>query len=184
VACAASAVAVFFAYLLVVRERRDPLLRLFRAAERAVSHVGILVRVYEGTRLYNRHPRIVFAAFGLSVLVHLCNAAAIMLLARSLGEPVPVIAAMIVVPLGLLVSAVPILPMGIGAGHAAFAFLFLLAGSTRGADVFTLNLIYSLCCAALGGLAYLRFRRRSDRVGVGTWNARGLAATPAGSPPP
>ena len=163
---AATGVAVLFVYLVVVRDDRDPLLRLFRAAERVVPRVGPLVRVHEGTRLYSRHPRIVLAALGLSGLVHLCNAVAVMLLARSLGEPVPAIAGMIVVPLGLIASALPILPMGIGAGHAAFAFLFLLAGSARGADVFTLNLIYSLCCGALGGLAYLRFRRLSDRMGA------------------
>lgn len=159
IVAAAACVLGFLAYVTFAPAHRDPLARWLGAAERKLPRLGLLVRVYEGTRLYRRRPRIVLAALCLSAIVQVLNATAIVLLVRSLGDAVPLLAGMAVAPLGLLVGALPVLPMGIGTGHAAFAFLLLVVGSARGADAFSLGVGYNLLCGALGGLAYLRVRR-------------------------
>ncbi len=61
-------------------------------------------------------------------------------------------------PLGVLVTTIPVAPAGVGTGHAAFAWLFGLAGSPRGADVYTLFVITQLLVGAVGGIIYLGFK--------------------------
>ena len=63
-----------------------------------------------------------------------------------------------VVPIGLLVTAVPIAPAGVGTSHAAFGWLFLHLGSKAGANVFSLFVLVQLAVAGAGGLIYLGFR--------------------------
>src|SRR5690606_33761170 len=70
----------------------------------------------------------------------------------------------VVAPLGLLVTAVPILPGGVGTGHAAFSFLFHLIGSERGADIFSYFVLNNLALGSIGGLLYLRFKSASPEV--------------------
>jgi len=70
------------------------------------------------------------------------------------------------VPLGLLVTAVPIAPAGIGTGHAAFGWLFLRLGSKAGANVFNLFILVQLALASVGGFFYLGFRSAGEPVVV------------------
>lgn len=159
---ATAGVVTFFTYLLLVGVNRDPLLRLLKAIERRIPKAAIATGAYEGTRAYSAHPVVVLIALAASLVVHLLNAAAFILIARALEEPIGVLPGMVVVPLGMLVTALPVLPMGIGTGHAAFGFLFLALGSRRGADAFNLNLFYYLLLGAAGALVYLRFRSRGE----------------------
>ncbi len=154
----------FYTYLFFVREHHDPVLRGFRTIEKRFSRASSLTRIYEGLRHYHNHRWVVFKVFMLSIGVHLVVAGSCLLFAHALGDAtIDPLSVFVVVPLGLLVTAVPIFPAGIGTGHAAFGWLFLLLGSQRGADVFSLFALLQLLSGSIGGLVYLRFRSHEPK---------------------
>ena len=55
-------------------------------------------------------------------------------------------------------TAIPILPGGVGTGHAAFSFFLQLIGSLQGADAFSFSVLGNLVIGGVGGLIYLRFK--------------------------
>ncbi|MGZ3697106.1 MAG: lysylphosphatidylglycerol synthase transmembrane domain-containing protein [Bdellovibrionota bacterium] len=152
-------VILFYAYLFLVREKHDPVLRILKALEERYAKIGSIVRIYEGLRHYHNHRITVLKVLALSVSVHLIVGWACLNFALALGETnLPLIAFYMLVPLGLLVTAVPIAPAGVGTGNVAFLFLFGLLGSQRGADVFSLTACVNILMGAIGGIFYLRFR--------------------------
>jgi uncharacterized protein (TIRG00374 family) len=156
---AAVCVLFFYAYLFLVREHHDPVLRILRALEAKVPKIGTLTRIYEALRHYHNHRLAVLKVLAISVVVHLLVGWACYHFAAALGETaIPLLAVYVIVPLGLLVTAVPVAPAGLGTGHAAFLYLFGLLGSQRGADVFTLIALVNILIGAIGGIVYLRFR--------------------------
>lgn len=148
-----------FAYLLFVREHHDPILKVFRALEKRSARFDSLTRIYLGIRQYNHDRKTLFGVLALSILVHAFAVAAAFQFSIALGiTGLPFLGLFVAVPLGLLVTAVPVLPGGLGTGHAAFSALYLFLGSDRGADVFNLIFLTQVVFGALGGLVYLRFR--------------------------
>jgi uncharacterized protein (TIRG00374 family) len=156
---AAAVVIVFYGHLFLVREHHDPLLGLLRALERRAPRAGSLTRVYRALRHYHDQPRAVVRAVAASLVIHCLVCFAFWNLWQAL-EPVdvPMLSLVVVVPLGLLVTAVPIAPAGMGTGHAAFGWLFLLLGSRMGANVFNLFAVLQLGLAGVGGIVYLRLQ--------------------------
>jgi len=149
----------FYAYLFLVREHHDPVLRILKNLEARIARVGSIVRIYEGLRHYHNHRITVVQVVMLSILIHFCVCVAMLLFLGALGENVTATTPLfIAVPIGLLFTAIPIAPAGVGTGHAAFSWLFHYIGSQRGADVFSLFALTQLLIGAIGGLVYLRFR--------------------------
>jgi len=161
---AALVVVAFYTYLFLVREHHDPLLKIFKALEARHAKAGSLTRIYEGLRHYHNHRLTVIKVLALSFITHLTVSYACFNFAYALGETqLPPDPFFVVVPLGLLVTAVPIMPAGVGTGHAAFGALFHFLGSQRGADVFSLFVLTQLFTGAVGGLVYLRFRTHEPK---------------------
>lgn len=156
---AALVVISFYGYLFLVREHHDPLLKLLRSLQNRYPLTGSITRIYESVRHYHNHRFIVIQVLLLSVVIHILVSYSCLNFAKALGEEnISLSALFAVVPIGLLVTAIPILPAGVGTGHAAFLALFHLIGSQRGADVFSLFALVQICFGAVGGLVYLRFR--------------------------
>ena len=156
---ATGSVLFFYAYLFLVREHHDPVLRIFKLAEARMPRLGVLARTYEALRHYHNHRITVVKVLAVSVVIHLMMGWAYLHLAQALGEMgLPLLSLYVIVPLGMLVTAVPIFPAGLGTGHAAFLYLFTLIGSQRGADVFSLAVLYNVLLSGVGGLVYLRFK--------------------------
>jgi uncharacterized protein (TIRG00374 family) len=163
---------VFYGYLFLVRERHDPVLRLLRAAVGKIPRAKSLAEIYVGLRHYHHHRLIVVQVLAISVVIQLLAGWACWQFAAALGETeLPLLALYVIVPLGLLVTAVPVAPAGVGTGHAAFLFLFGLVGSQRGADVFTLFALCNIVVGAIGGVVYLRFRSREPEPRLETAGA-------------
>ncbi|MEK7689966.1 MAG: lysylphosphatidylglycerol synthase transmembrane domain-containing protein [Bdellovibrionota bacterium] len=159
VAISAAVVVVGYVYLFLVNERRDPVLKFFQVMQAKYEKVGSLTRIYEGMRHYHHHRLTVVRVLALSVVIHLLIAVAFSRLGLAMGEEnIELLELFVVVPMGLLVTAVPVAPAGVGTGHAAFLALFALLGSKRGADVFSLYALMCFLTGAIGGLIYLRFR--------------------------
>jgi hypothetical protein len=158
----AGIVLAFYGYLFLVRGPRHPLLRLLHALEEKVPRAASVRRIYLSLRHYHDRRWAVFQALTVSVLIHLLVCFACLEFWRALAPAGgPAIGPFMVVPLGLLVTAVPIAPAGVGTGHAAFGWLFLRLGSKAGANVFNLVVLVQLAQAAVGGLVYLGFRDKA-----------------------
>lgn len=158
-ASGALAVIAFYGYLFFVKQGHDPLLRVFKTLETKNLRFGSLTRIYEGIRHYHDHRATVVKVLLLSALIHTMVAFACLLLTQALGETsIAGLPIFVIVPLGMVATAIPLLPAGVGTGHAAFTFLFLLLGSKRGADVFNLVVLTQVLIGAAGGIVYLRFR--------------------------
>lgn len=67
----------------------------------------------------------------------------------------------LIFPLGILITALPISPGGLGVGHMAFEKLFSSVGYSGGADVFNLYFISQFALNLLGIIPYLLMRRTS-----------------------
>ena len=159
VTVAAVCVFSFYAYLFLVKETHDPVFHLLEMLEAKNSKFGTLKRIYIGTRYYHHHRLLVLKALAVSVVIHLFVGFACIQFAYAMGETqLTPLAIYVVVPLGCLVTAIPVLPGGVGTGHAAFSGLFHLIGSQRGADVFSFQVLCQFLLGAIGGLVYLRFK--------------------------
>lgn len=67
---------------------------------------------------------------------------------------------MSLVPLGLIVTAIPIFPAGLGIGHVAFENLYNLFGLKEGANIFNLFIIHQIFIYLLGVFPFLFYRRK------------------------
>ncbi len=164
----ASAVVVFYSYLFFVREHHDPFLKILRGLEKRWPHAGwisSIVRIYESVRYYHHHRAAVLMTLALSFAIHLGVGWTCLQYAHALGEQhLPLIGFYVVVPIGLLVTAIPVAPAGVGTGHAAFLYLFHLIGSDRGADVYTLVALSNLTFGLIGALNYLQFKAKAPKM--------------------
>jgi len=158
---AAFFVVSFYAYLFLLRENHDPVLRVLRSIENRIPKFASIVRIYQGMRHYHHHRMTVIKVLAISLVIHLLVGWVCLQFAQALGESkLGLLPIYVVVPLGLLITAVPIAPAGVGTGHAAFSYFFSLMGSARGADLYTLFALMNLCLGTLGGVVYLRFKGR------------------------
>jgi uncharacterized protein (TIRG00374 family) len=158
---AAVGVISFYSYLFTVKEHHDPLLLFIRKLEGRMPRMGSFTRIYEGIRHYHHHPIAVAGVLGISIVIHLLVGLSCLYFVRALGDPlVQLLSVYVIVPLGLLVTAVPIAPAGIGTGHYAFQYLFSLIGSLVGPDAYSLYALSLASWAAVGGFIYLRFKSR------------------------
>ena len=152
-------VALFYLSLFFIPTSKDPILTLLRKLERTLPKVASLTRIYEGVRNYHPYRKMVLASLALSCVIHFFASYSCLQFFEVLdGSPISAWGIFVAVPLGLLVTAVPIAPAGVGTGHAAFSWLFMLLGSQAGANVFSLFVIFQLLFGAIGGLIYLQYR--------------------------
>ena len=119
-----------------------------------------LVKLFEAVKTYESCRHYVYKGLAISVAIHCSIIGVIVLLANSLGgfEGVPLSKFFFLVPFGMLVTAIPIAPAGLGTGHVAFLELFKLAGAQGGADLFTAYITFQILISLIGGLFYVRYR--------------------------
>jgi uncharacterized protein (TIRG00374 family) len=78
------------------------------------------------------------------------------------GQAVPLNLLALVVPIGSLITAIPISPGGLGVGHAAFERLYALIGIADGANIFNIVILGQMAMNLLGSIPYL-FLRSHER---------------------
>ncbi len=155
---------VFYSYLFLVREKHDPVLILLKVLQRKWPIFIGVTNTYLGLRYYHNHKLTVIVALAISIVTHLCVCWAMSVFVLALGDDtLNFVSIAVIAPLGMLVTAIPVLPAGVGTGHAAYSWLFHLLGSERGADVFNLFIFTQLITGAIGGAVYLAYRNR-DKV--------------------
>jgi uncharacterized protein (TIRG00374 family) len=147
---------LFFVYLFA-SAKRDPLHELLRWLCLRIPKLGAVERLYGSIMAYRAHPRRVIKAVLLSLAIHLL----LILMAYFITEAIsanalPVFPIAVIVPIGMLATTIPVLPAGVGTGHAAFYALFMMVGSNLGAEVFSMIVLYQVLVGAVGGLVYLK----------------------------
>lgn len=162
------AVLAFFSYLFFMPERHDPVRAALEALQVRFGRMASLARIYEGVRNYHRHRWMALESLLVSCVIHILAASCCLLFTIALepdtSQTIPYLGLYALAPLGLLATAIPLAPAGVGTGHAAFGWLFLLLGFKSGANVFSLMVVYQILWSFIGGLVYLRFRSEIPRA--------------------
>lgn len=128
------------------------------------KHVpGVVRNVFRALSEYHRRVSVIPVAIGISILAHLLACLGYYLALRTVGAAGGVSAAdfFLLVPLGLISTAIPISPAGIGVGQAAFFALFhLLSASqaTAAASAFTIFQMITLVIYLSGFVPYLSYK--------------------------
>lgn len=122
-----------------------------------------LSKVIDAGLLYRNH----FSAVLLALLLSICSILAINLLysivGREIGITLPLAHYFFIVPMGLMASAIPLLPGGIGVGQVAFFTLFAWLNEPnpgQGGALATVLQIYMILFNCLGALFYLKYKRK------------------------
>lgn len=155
----ATCVLGFYGYLFLVKEKHDPFLislnllkKKLPAFDKALSTI---IRLYTSLRHYHNHRFTVLRVLAISAVIHMTIGWTCYQFAHALGvNDLSLLSLYVVVPLGLLVTAVPVAPGGIGTGNIAFLYFFKLIGCQRGADIYSLLALCQISISSLGGIAY------------------------------
>lgn len=119
-------------------------------------------KFFDSLKAYESKKGIILKGLGISVFIHCMVVTATIVLSNALGgfQTVPADKFFFLVPFGLLVTAIPIAPAGLGTGHAAFLGLFNLVGATNGADLFTAFVSFQIFLSLIGGVFYLKYKNK------------------------
>lgn len=110
---------------------------------------------YEGAHRYARNLKLIRNILAYSFLNQGLAIASFILFGWALRIEAPVMSYFLLVPLGLLVTAVPVSPAGLGVGQVAFLALFHLVGVSQGANLFTLYMASYVVINLTGALLYV-----------------------------
>ena len=153
------AVIIFIFFVAVMFSNQGPLraLRLWcdRWKEKRLGAVAL--KAYDSWSMYRERPLLLLAALICAAVTHSCVVLAIFFSARAIGEMgMAAYQMFLLAPIGLLCMALPVAPAGLGVGHAAFAALFSQAGSSLGAEIFTMYITIQIFVNLTGVIFYIR----------------------------
>ncbi len=149
-------VVVFFLYLFLSHQK-DPLHGMLQFFTQKNQKLGVFERLYLGVMGYRAYPKRILKAIALSVMIHLFLILMSFFITEAISQDaLSVFAVAVIVPIGMLATAIPVLPAGVGTGHAAFLGLFHLVGSSLGAEVFSMIVLYQVLTGVVGGVVYLK----------------------------
>lgn len=146
----------FFVYVLLSAWGPLAYLRQRAAALEGNRVARTLLQAYDSWTGYRTRPGILAATLALSVGNFLCMTGVALLCGHAIGEThLSTLNYFLLVPIGLLATAIPVAPAGLGVGHAAFNWLFLLAGSPNGPELFTMMVTIQILFNLSGVVFYL-----------------------------
>lgn len=129
--------------------------------------VRVMDRVHEGLVWGVEDTKLVWRTLGISLLFHVLTVVNTAAVAHAIGwAPVPWTGLLIVVPLILIVGAVPVSPQGLGIQEGAFVF-FLCSVGARSDQALAIALVLrvkSYLLAILGGFLWLGVRKPTPHV--------------------
>lgn len=123
-------------------------------------------KLMEAFHRFGKNRKIIFFSVVVSIFAQMFAMLFFYLLAQISGETdVTWNAVMFAVPMGFVITAVPIAPAGVGVGQVAFLYLFqtyLNRPTQFGTTAITAFQLTTICWAIVGAFLYLRRRRPSD----------------------
>jgi uncharacterized membrane protein YbhN (UPF0104 family) len=137
---------------------------LLAGSRLAASHLvpKVLRGVFRALHEYHRQAAVVPIALALSVFNHTLTCAMYYLALQATGvTSLPMSQFFLIVPLGLVTSAIPISPAGVGVGQAAFFALFRIvapAYATTGTEALTVFQLMVILICLSGMYWYLSYK--------------------------
>ena len=151
--------AIFFGAALYRYQREDPFLRLLKMPF-LNRRLSIIRRLYEAVREYRNHRSIIINGLLLSIVNQVGSLTLFCLIAKAIApDMVNYVAIVMIFPLGMLITALPLAPGGIGVGHVAFENLFRMVGMSHGADIFNAFVLVQIALNTLGVIPYLYLKK-------------------------
>lgn len=127
------------------------------------NKIPIVNRLVEAFHRFGKDRKTIALSVFVSLVAQLFTLAFFYQVALAGGETdITLKAVMFAVPMGFLVTAIPIAPAGIGVGQVAFAYLFqayLQKPTQFGATAVTAFQLTMVCWALVGAILYLRKRK-------------------------
>lgn len=122
----------------------------------------VLAKIDQAVFMYRYRRRILLLSTALSMVVHLFIISAIGVIGVGLGLSLSFEAYFAVVPIGLIASALPIAPAGLGVTEATFVYFLAGVGVTksRALSLAFLQRIAQLLISLIGGICLARFKGR------------------------
>ena len=152
------AVVCFYLYMFI-SHKNDPLFKVLQWFTKRHHRLAAIDRLYLGVMAYRAHPKRILKAIGLSIVIHFFVVLLAFLISEAISPvQIPILALAVIVPIGMLATSIPVLPAGVGTGHAAFYGLFKLVGSDQGAEVFSWIVLFQVAVGVWGGVTYLRHK--------------------------
>jgi hypothetical protein len=154
-------VALLFAVVFVPAPRAVTNLHL---VERMAEHRAFrpFLKIYSALRDYRHTPSALLGAVLISMIVQLIAMTYCWNITTNLvPENTDFTRFAAIFPIGILVTAVPIAPGGMGVGHIGFEKLFHLVGLARGADMFNIYILGNLCLSLSGVIPYFLYKREA-----------------------
>ncbi len=153
---------LLFLVYMFLSHKRDPLFSMIRFVTKRHTRLQLIDKLYLGVMDYRSRPKAVVMAILQSLAIHFF----LVVIAFSISEtvsitPISLVALAVIVPIGMLATTIPVLPAGVGTGHAAFFALFKLVGSDQGAEIFSLIVLLQILIGIFGGVVYLRSSTKS-----------------------
>lgn len=131
------------------------------------------LRLYHGAQAYGQSRHGLYWAVALSVVSQFLSIFFMMFIGYRLGETsVPVDAYFFAVPLGFIISSVPIAPAGLGVGQIAFLVLFQMytgQSSQLGQTAITAFQLAVLVWGFFGAFFYLRRKHPASFAETASW---------------
>ncbi len=124
---------------------------------------SIITKIFRTFLSYRDHKRILLGTLLMSLVIHCLVALIFFKISALLGsQDFQLQTQMIIMPFGLVTTAIPLAPGGIGIGHAAFETLYIMAGSKGGADVFNIYIVLQIASYLFGGIIYFFYSNEMD----------------------
>ena len=151
---------VFYAVVFIpVAEERDPFRKMIQFQ---IPGFGILRKIYAALLVYRDNPATLVYALLISVAVQTCTLSYFLYLTGTMFPEMAfdVFDFAAIYPVGILATALPLAPGGLGVGHVAFDSLYHFIGMEHGADVFNVYLLASITLSLSGIVPYLFVKKK------------------------
>lgn len=147
--------AAFVALPTEFKEKVPPISWIYRI----IMKVIFIKNIYLALRSYKDKPGYILQALAFAFLHQLLYMLLFILVTSSFAtSPIQIGLLATVLPLGIVTTALPLAPGGLGVGHVAFEKLFAMIGLSDGANVFNVIFFGVIFLNLLGSIPYLFIR--------------------------
>lgn len=123
---------------------------------------SVIMGIYKSIQVYKTCPHYIIYAIILGIFIQFCSVTYACFLTEALIGIFPDFSSfMAIFTVGIMTTALPLAPGGLGVGHVAFEKLFLLIGLNNGANVFNVMVLVQLILNLFGFIPYLSFKSQS-----------------------
>jgi hypothetical protein len=126
---------------------------------------AIVTRIHNYLHIYLKNRPVLAKAFSMSVVIHILSSVSVMLIARGLGEQIPLLTFFVFVPVIGTLAALPLSISGLGIREAAFVLLLGTQGvSPENATAISFGWFISIAIGGLPGLVFYLKEKSSSHA--------------------